>query len=90
MAEATFHNENKPRESNVGYLVTILLFLFLQTGASFYWAGQVSKSTEGLKEQMIELKGKLDKLENNYTILNMQYTELRTRQDAETQQRKGK
>lgn len=86
MAEPMLHNENKSREAgNVGYLITIMLFLFVQTGAAFYWAGGITKSNDQLRDQIIELKQNIQKIESNYTILNMQYAEIKARQDAEAQ-----
>lgn len=83
MAGHTGHNESKAREANnVGYLITILIFLFAQTGAAFYWAGGVSKSNDALREQVIELKEQVHEIKTNYGMLNMLYAEVKARQDS--------
>ena len=54
----------------VGILVTILIFLLVQTAGIAYWAGQQSSRQDSTATQILDLKNKFEIIQAQYQVMS--------------------
>ena len=82
--------EHRPQNSVaiVGILVTILIFLLVQTAGIAYWAGGQSSKQDTTQSQLNELKNRFDIISGQFQLVTNKLAALEAAANAENRGKK--